>query len=36
LLNADQIRDKIISEVKRFGAGMQQHDDQTIVVVKAR
>lgn len=35
-LNADQIRDKIISEVKRFGAGTQQHDDQTIVVVKAR
>jgi len=35
-LSADQIRDKIISEVKRFGAGTQQHDDQTIVVVKAR
>ncbi len=34
-LTADQIRDHIITAVKRFGAGMNQHDDQTIVVVKA-
>jgi serine phosphatase RsbU (regulator of sigma subunit) len=34
-LTADQIRDQIITAVKRFGAGMNQHDDQTIVVVKA-
>jgi len=34
MLSADQIRDQIINEVKHFGAGTQQHDDQTIVVVK--
>ncbi len=33
--NAKNIRDKIISEVNRFSANTLQHDDQTVVVVKA-
>ncbi len=35
-LSADKIRDQVISEVKRFAANSLQHDDQTVVVVKAR
>jgi sigma-B regulation protein RsbU (phosphoserine phosphatase) len=35
-LSAAQIRDHVITAVKRFGAGTQQHDDQTVVVVKVR
>ncbi|MBI3579110.1 MAG: PP2C family protein-serine/threonine phosphatase [Ignavibacteriales bacterium] len=33
--SAEQIRDKIIGAVTNFTAGKEQHDDQTIVVVKA-
>ena len=32
--NADAIRDRVLSEVNEFVAGMLPHDDQTIVVVK--
>lgn len=33
--HAEQIRDKVISALKLFANNIEQHDDQTIVVVKA-
>lgn len=33
--HAEQIRDKVISALKHFANNIEQHDDQTIVVVKA-
>ena len=33
--SAEAIRDQLISDVKEFAGGANQHDDQTIVVVKA-
>lgn len=34
-LNANLIRDQVITAVKQFAGEMNQHDDQTVVVVKA-
>ena len=34
--NALAIRDRVIAEVKNFAGDATQHDDQTVVVVKAR
>ncbi|HEX9654914.1 MAG TPA: SpoIIE family protein phosphatase [bacterium] len=34
-LHAKEIRDRVLSEVKRFAGNSLQHDDQTVVVVKA-
>jgi serine phosphatase RsbU (regulator of sigma subunit) len=33
--NATGIRDELLEDVRQFGAGMDQHDDQTVVVVRA-
>ncbi|MDE3058987.1 MAG: PP2C family protein-serine/threonine phosphatase, partial [Bacteroidota bacterium] len=33
--SANEIRDSVMKEVKQFAAGAYQHDDQTVVVVKA-
>ena len=33
--NAGEIRDHLLSAVKEFSGAAQQHDDQTVVVVKA-
>jgi sigma-B regulation protein RsbU (phosphoserine phosphatase) len=32
---ATAIRDALIEDVRQFGTGMEQHDDQTVVVVRA-
>ena len=34
-LTATAIRDALAGDIRAFGAGLEQHDDQTIVVVKA-
>ncbi len=33
--SAEEIRDSVMKEVRQFAAGAYQHDDQTVVVVKA-
>lgn len=34
-LTAAALRDALVADVRAFGAGLEQHDDQTIVVVRA-